>query len=99
MQKTAFGLLVLAALRRFDAHIAAPASAVADAAFGIYFLHAPLMFTLISWAAPHLGASSPWPWHLAFMVLLLVLGLAVSVCLVRLLRAGLGGKSRWLLGA
>jgi surface polysaccharide O-acyltransferase-like enzyme len=99
LQKTALALLVLLALRRFDAGVPRGMARLADAAFAIYFLHSALLFELIPWLMKLVAPSAAWPVQLAIMALLLVLCVAGSLLITRGLQALFGRRSRYLVGA
>lgn len=70
---------------------------LANAAFGIYFLHGPIMRPIAKFVGAHLpggGVAAA-----AAILLILILGVLASLAIIRLLQAILGRRSRWVVGA
>jgi peptidoglycan/LPS O-acetylase OafA/YrhL len=74
-------------------------SRLADASFAIYFVHIPVLLSVVPWVLRQVPAGAAWPAHVGVMLTLGVFALAGSMALVALLQAVFGRRSRWLVGA
>jgi peptidoglycan/LPS O-acetylase OafA/YrhL len=101
VQKLSLTCLFLAIALRWALRPAIMRDAVlgvlASAAFGIYFLHGPIMRLIAKLVGAHLPGGEIAA--AAAILLILVLGVLGSLAIIRLLQMLLGRRSRWVVGA